>query len=56
MTPDHTYRKKRTCGFCPYIQEIGSTDTGLCSLTGKLHDINDMACVAFPEPMNIEDM
>lgn len=44
----YTINLKATCGVCPYIEEIGSTDTGKCSIDGKLHDIMESGCGHFP--------
>ena len=47
--------RKYTCGNCPYLEEIGSTDTGRCYWDKKLHDIMESACSRFPEDRDMEE-
>lgn len=46
---------KRTCGYCPQLQEPDGThgaDAGKCLVDGKFHDIMETACGSFPEDPN----
>ena len=44
-----------TCGRCPQLEDIGSTDTGKCRIDGKLHDIMETACGHGPGPEGFDD-
>ena len=52
MTPTEipAYQRRPSCGLCPFLEEIGSTDTGRCLRDGNLHDIMEQACSQYPHP------
>ena len=45
---NYSYRKKRNCGTCPYIEETGSTDNGWCPIRDRCVDIMSPPCVCYP--------